>query len=45
MTITKNEVFIGLQYENCYLVTRINLWWWGGGGGIKLGVGGGGRVY
>ena len=41
MTITKNEVFIGLQYENCYLVTRLNLWW----GGIKLGVGGGGRVY
>ena len=27
MTTAKNEVFIGLQLENCYLVGGIKFWW------------------
>ena len=27
MTTAEDEVFIGLQYENCYLVRVMNLWW------------------
>ena len=30
MTTAKNEVFIGLLHETCYLVGGINLWWGGG---------------
>ena len=27
-TTAKNEVFIGLQHENCYVVgAGINIWW------------------
>ena len=46
MTTAKNEVFTGLQHENCYLVVVISLWWgwikiwWGsllGGGGSRWG--------
>ena len=28
MTTAKNDIFIGLQPEYCYLVGEINLWWW-----------------
>ena len=34
MTTAKNEVFIGLQHENCYLVGRLTF----GGGNKNLGV-------
>ena len=27
MTIAKNDVFIGLQLENCYLEGAMSLWW------------------
>ena len=40
MTAAKNEVFIGLQHENCYLVCYlvggIILWWERGEGGLKF---------
>ena len=28
MNTAKNDIFIGLQPEYCYLVGEINLWWW-----------------
>ena len=31
MTTGKNEVFIGLLLENCYLVGQMNFWWRGRG--------------
>ena len=31
MTTAKNEVFIGLKHENCYLVGGIHLWCGAGG--------------
>ena len=27
MTMAKNEVFIGLLDDNCYLVGGIKIWW------------------
>ena len=27
MNTAKNDIFIGLQPEYCYLVGEINLWW------------------
>ena len=29
MTTAKNDVFIGFQLENCYLVEGIKIWWVG----------------
>ena len=38
MTTVKNEIFIGLQPENFYLMGEgISLWWGGRGGGSLLG--------
>ena len=43
MNTAKNDIFIGLQPEYCYLVGEINLWWLqrkkfsGGRGGVYLG--------
>ena len=34
MTTAKNKVFIGLLFENCYLVGERNFWL--GGRGIKI---------
>ena len=28
MNTAKNDIFIGLQPEYCYLAGEINLWWW-----------------
>ena len=28
MNTAKNDIFIGLQPEYCYLDGEINLWWW-----------------
>ena len=27
MTTVKNKIFIGLMFENCYLVWELNFWW------------------
>ena len=27
MTIAKNNFFVGLLLENCYLVEKLNFWW------------------
>ena len=36
MTAAKNEVFIRLQHENCYLVRGIKNWWGESTGGTFL---------
>ena len=44
MNTSKNNIFIGLQPEYCYLVGQINLWWWWWGSKLgKLFPGGGNK--